>query len=108
MDLPDREGCSRAGAGYLDATVHHGHHHGADGFLLAATALLLSRLSPTIRPPRLRAATAAYLSLMLVYALWNLVNDLWIGAGREARLDRVAAAERAVAAQRPTYGRPPT
>ena len=66
------------GAGYLHATVHHGHHHGLDGFLLAVAAVLLSRLVPTIRRPRLRTATAAYLSLMLVYGLWNLANDLWI------------------------------
>jgi hypothetical protein len=66
------------GAGYAHATVHHGHHHGFDGFLLALTALLLSRLLPTIRRPRLRTATAGYLALMLVYALWNLANDLWI------------------------------
>jgi hypothetical protein len=66
------------GAGYLHATVHHGHHHGLDGFLLALAVLLLSRLLPAIARPRLRAATAAYLSLMLVYALWNLANDLWI------------------------------
>src|SRR5215467_14003683 len=29
------------GAGYSHAAVHHGHHHGLDGFLLTATALLL-------------------------------------------------------------------
>jgi hypothetical protein len=66
------------GAGYVHATVHHGHHHGLDGFLLASTFLLLSRLVPTIRRRRLRAITAAYLSLMLAYGLGNLANDLWI------------------------------
>ena len=64
------------GSGDLHATVHYGHHHGLDGFLLATTALLLSRLLGGMR--RLRALTAAILSLMLVYALTNLVNDLWI------------------------------
>jgi hypothetical protein len=64
------------GAGYLHATVHYGHHHGLDGFLLATTALLLSRLLGGMR--RLRTLTAAILSLMLVYALTNMVNDLWI------------------------------
>ena len=63
------------GAGDLHATVHYGHHHALDGFLLATTALLLSRLLGGMR--RLRALTAAILSLMLVYALTNLVNDLW-------------------------------
>lgn len=66
------------GAGYVHATVHHGHHHGLDGFLLASTFLLLSRLVPTIRRSRLGTITAAYLSLMLAYALANLANDLWV------------------------------
>jgi hypothetical protein len=63
---------------FSHAAVHHGHHHGLDGFLLAIAALLLSRLVGTIRRPALRTATAAYLSLMLVYALTNMANDLWI------------------------------
>jgi hypothetical protein len=66
------------GAGYSHAAVHHGHHHGMDGFLLAVTALLLSRLLGGIRRPVLRGVTAAYLSLMLVYGLTNQVEDLWI------------------------------
>ena len=64
--------------GAVHAAVHHGHHHGLDGFLLAVTALLLSRLLGGIRRHGLRAATAAYLSLMLVYGLANMANDLWI------------------------------
>jgi hypothetical protein len=63
------------GSGALHAAVHYGHHHGLDGFLLATTALLLSRLLGGMR--RLRTLTAAILSLMLVYALTNMVNDLW-------------------------------
>jgi hypothetical protein len=65
------------GAGYSHAAVHHGHHHGLDGFLLAATALLLSRLIGGIRRPTLRTLTAVYLALMLVYGLTNQVQDLW-------------------------------
>jgi hypothetical protein len=65
------------GSSFVHAAVHHGHHHGLDGFLLAVTALLLSRLLGGIRRSRLRAATAAYLSLMLVYGLTNMANDLW-------------------------------
>lgn len=65
------------GTGQLHAAVHHGHHHGLDGFLLAVSVLLLSRLTGTIRRRWLRTATAAYLSLMLVYALTNMANDLW-------------------------------
>lgn len=65
------------GSSALHAAVHHGHHHGLDGFLLAVTALLLSRLLGGIRRNGLRTATAAYLSLMLVYGLTNMANDLW-------------------------------
>ena len=65
------------GAGYAHAAVHHGHHHGMDGFLLAATALLLSRLVGSIRRPFLRTLTAIYLALLLVYGLTNQVQDLW-------------------------------
>ncbi|TMM27245.1 MAG: hypothetical protein E6F94_03135 [Actinobacteria bacterium] len=65
------------GAGYLHPAVHHGHHHGMDGFLLAATALLLSRLVGSIRRPLLRTLTAVYLALLLVYGLTNQVQDLW-------------------------------
>lgn len=65
------------GGGYLHASVHHGHHHGLDGFLLAVTALLLSRLLGGIRRRGRRALTAAYLALMLVYGLANQAQDLW-------------------------------
>jgi hypothetical protein len=64
-------------AGYSHAAVHHGHHHGMDAFLLAATALLLSRLVGSIRRPVLRTLTAVYLALLLVYGLTNQVQDLW-------------------------------
>jgi hypothetical protein len=65
------------GAGYSHAAVHHGHHHGLDGFLLAVTALLLSRLVGSIRRPLLRTLTSVYLALLLVYGLTNQVQDLW-------------------------------
>ena len=65
------------GAGYSHAAVHHGHHHGMDGFLLVITALLLSRLVGGIRQPALRALTAFFLALMLVYGATNQVQDLW-------------------------------
>jgi hypothetical protein len=65
------------GAGYVHAAVHHGHHHGLDGFLLTATALLLSRLVGGIRRPILRTLTAVYLALLLVYGLTNQAQDLW-------------------------------
>ena len=65
------------GAGYYHAAVHHGHHHGMDGFLLAATALLLSRVVGGIRRPALRTLSAVYLALLLVYGLTNQAQDLW-------------------------------
>ena len=65
------------GAGYSHAAVHHGHHHGMDGFLLVITALLLSRLVGGIRQPALRALTPFFLALMLVYGATNQVQDLW-------------------------------
>jgi hypothetical protein len=65
------------GSGDLHAAVHHGHHHGMDGFLLAVAALLLSRQLGGIRRPVQRTLTAAYLSLMLVYGLTNQAQDLW-------------------------------
>jgi hypothetical protein len=64
-------------AGYYHAAVHHGHHHGLDGFLLAATALLVSRLLGGIRRPLLRGLAAVYCSLLLVYGLTNQAQDLW-------------------------------
>jgi hypothetical protein len=66
------------GSGELHATVHYGHHHGLDGLLLVATALLLSRLLGGIRRRALRTLTGAVLALMLVYGWTNMVNDLWI------------------------------
>ncbi len=58
--------------------VHHGHHHGMDGVLLALSALLLSRLLPAIRARALRLAAAAYLALMLAYGIGNVANDAWL------------------------------
>lgn len=66
------------GGGFAHAAVHHGHHHGLDGFLLTVTALLLSRLLGGIRHPGLRALAAAYLALMLVYGLTNEAQDDWL------------------------------
>jgi hypothetical protein len=52
------------------AAVHLGFHHGTGGVLLAATALLLSRVARS-RP------LSAYLSLMLAYGLANAAQDAW-------------------------------
>jgi hypothetical protein len=58
--------------------VHHGHHHGMDGFLLVLSALLLSRAVGSVRNGVLQRISAAYLSLMFCYGLWNIANDFWI------------------------------
>ena len=51
------------------AAVHHGVHHGLQGLLLIATALLLSRL-----PSR----ASLFLALMVAYGLGNIANDDWL------------------------------
>jgi hypothetical protein len=60
-----------------EVAVHHGHHHGLDGLLLLLTAIVLSRVVPSIRARRLRLLLAAYLSLMAAYGLGNMANDFW-------------------------------
>ena len=57
--------------------VHAGNHHGLVGALLVVTVLLLSRTLPALAP-RLRAAVGAYLALLGVYGLANVVNDFWL------------------------------
>jgi hypothetical protein len=58
--------------------VHHGDHHGLNGVLLVLTALLLSRLLPSIAGTGLRLATAAYLALLLAYGVGDIANDFWL------------------------------
>ncbi len=60
-----------------EAAVHHGHHHGLDGLLLLLTALLLSRVVPSVRGRGLRRLLGAYLALMAAYAVGNMANDFW-------------------------------
>jgi hypothetical protein len=60
-----------------EVAVHHGHHHGLDGLLLLLTALLLSRVVPSMRSGALRLLLASYLSLMAAYGIGNLANDFW-------------------------------
>jgi len=61
----------------LHPTVHHGHHHGMDGVLLVLSALLLSRILPSVRRQWLRGAAGAYLALMLSYGFAEVANDFW-------------------------------
>jgi hypothetical protein len=62
---------------YSPPAVHHGHHHGTDGVLLLLSALLLSRVVPSMRHHGLRVAVGGYLALMASYAIGNSANDFW-------------------------------
>jgi hypothetical protein len=52
------------------AAVHLGHHHGLDGTMLAATALVLGRVPRSL-------GGRAYFALMLAYGLVNAAQDAW-------------------------------
>ena len=69
---------SEPGDAVLHPAVHHGHHHGMDGVLLVWTALLLSRVVPTVRTAWARGVAGAYLALMFCYGAANLANDFWL------------------------------
>jgi hypothetical protein len=58
--------------------VHHGHHHGLDGLLLALSSLLLSRRLPLAGPRPARVAAPVWLGLMLAYGIANMANDAWL------------------------------
>jgi hypothetical protein len=58
-------------------SVHHGHHHGMDGVLFLLTAVLLSRVVPSVRTRGLRIGAGLYLALMASYGTANLANDAW-------------------------------
>jgi hypothetical protein len=58
--------------------VHHGDHHGLNGALLVSSALLLTRLLPSISRTALRRVTSAYLALLLAYGVGNIANDFWL------------------------------
>ena len=67
-----------AGLPPFPPSVHHGHHHGMDGVLLLLTALLLSRVVPSVRRRWLRVAVGLYVALMACYGIGNIGNDFWI------------------------------
>ena len=60
--------------GTVIAAVHLGHHHGLDGSLILAGALLLSRAELRGRPA---TAVRLYLSLAVGYGMVNLAQDAW-------------------------------
>jgi hypothetical protein len=65
------------GEARLHPAVHVGHHHGADGLLLALAVLILSRTVGGLRTPVLKRVLAGYLAVLLVYGLANFANDIW-------------------------------
>jgi hypothetical protein len=65
-------------AGATLAAVHLGDHHGINGVTFFLAALWLSRELPRIGPALLRGATAAYLSLMIVYGAFIAAQDFWL------------------------------
>jgi hypothetical protein len=67
----------RGVSGVTEVAVHLGHHHGADGFYLAITALFLSRVLPRIDAGKLRTALGFYLALMLADGIGNMANNAW-------------------------------
>jgi hypothetical protein len=60
----------------LHPAVHLGHHHGIDGLLMVATALLVLRIP--MRQPALRAAATAYAAFLFAWGIANVVNDAWL------------------------------
>jgi hypothetical protein len=65
-----------AGHPHLRA-VHLGNHEGLDGWLLAATALLLRPVLARMRPTRLRPVLGGYLALLVGYGVMVSANDGW-------------------------------
>ena len=74
----------------MEVAVHHGHHHGLDGVLLLLTAILLSRVVPSIRArvpaPAARGVPLADGGLRPREHGERLLD----GADLEARLDELA------------------
>ena len=60
--------------------VHLGHHHGLDGICVATTALVLSRVLPTIGTTWQRRTLSVSLGLVFVYGAANVVQDFWTEA----------------------------
>ena len=58
--------------------VHLGHHHGTAAFILLLTSLLLSGQLGRVRAARLQIALTAYVALMLVYGVANMLDDFWL------------------------------
>ncbi len=59
------------------AAVHYGHHHGFDGAIFAASALILMPAAVAIPRGALRHAGIGLVALMFFYGLMNMLQDLW-------------------------------
>jgi hypothetical protein len=58
--------------------VHHGHHHGMDGFLLVVAALATVPSLRRAHSSTLAAFVTLYLGLEIAYGLANIANDAWL------------------------------
>jgi len=58
--------------------VHHGHHHGMDGFLLVVGALATIPSLRRAHSSTLAAFVTVYLGLEIAYGLANMANDAWL------------------------------
>lgn len=70
------EELGREDDGSLLAAVHLGHHHGTDGALIVASALLLSRVG--VHGRVLRHVYTGYVAALFGYGLVNAVQDAWL------------------------------
>ena len=58
--------------------MHLGEHHGLDGALLVATALLLLLAARALERRGLRVAVGIFASLMVVYGAAATLQDFWL------------------------------
>lgn len=59
------------------AAVHYGHHHGFDGAIFAASALILMPAVVAVPGKALRHTSIALVALMFAYGVMNLAQDFW-------------------------------
>jgi len=64
-------------AGATLRAVHLGDHHGFNGLLFIAVALVLGRKLSQLRPGWICTAMSWYLALIAAYGLANYLNDIW-------------------------------
>jgi hypothetical protein len=62
----------------VHVAVHHGHHEGLDGVLIAWSALILWRCLPTVSNRRMRGLFGACLAVLLCYGVADAFGDFWL------------------------------